>query len=146
MGFCTPAQHEQFLRDAPEFERMLTESGIHLIKLWLDISKAVQERRLDERRSNPLKTLKVSPLDAVAQEKWDAYSDARDEMLRRTHTGYAPWTIVRADHKKKARPQIIRLILDRLAPKAIAERAGTPDPDIVFTFELAALEDGRLAR
>jgi polyphosphate kinase 2 len=145
MGFCTPEEHEQFLRDAPEFERMLTESGIHLIKLWLDISKDVQDKRLTERRKDPLKALKVSPLDAVAQEKWDAYSEARDETLRRTHTDFAPWTVIRADHKKRARPQIIRVILQQLAPAKIAAKAGKPDPDLVFTFEASAISDGRLA-
>ena len=90
MGFCTPEQHEEFLRDAPNFERMLVESGIRLIKLWLDISKSEQAERLDDRRSDPIKALKVSPLDAEAQKKWDAYSSARDEMLMRTHTDYAP--------------------------------------------------------
>jgi polyphosphate kinase 2 len=146
MSFCTPQQHEAFLHDAPNFEHMLIKSGIHLIKLWLDISKEEQAERLDQRRTDPLKALKVSPLDAEAQKRWDAYSAARDEMLARTHTDFAPWTIVRADKKKKARPAIIRLILSRLAPKKIAGKAGPPDSDIVFTFEPAALNDGRLAR
>ena len=146
MGFCTPEQHEEFLRDAPNFERMLVESGIRLIKLWLDISKSEQAERLDDRRSDPIKALKVSPLDAEAQKKWDAYSSARDEMLMRTHTDYAPWRIVRADHKKQARPAIIQVLLNELAPKKLADRAGTPDKDVVFLFEAAALTDGRLAR
>jgi polyphosphate kinase 2 len=144
MGFCTPQEHEEFLRDAPNFERMLTENGIKLIKLWLDIDKDEQAQRLDERRSDPLKFLKVSPLDAVAQKKWDDYSAARDEMLKRTHTDFAPWTIIRADKKKRARPAIIRVILNHLAPRKIAEKAGKPDPEIVFTFEAAAIKDGRL--
>ena len=145
MGFCTPEQHEEFLRDAPNFERMLVESGIRLIKLWLDISKSEQAERLDERRSDPIKALKVSPLDAEAQKKWDAYSAARNEMLTRTHTELAPWRIVRADRKKLARPAIIQVLLNELAPKKIAEKAGAPDGDIVFPFEPSALTDGRLA-
>lgn len=145
MGFCTPEQHEEFLRDAPNFERMLVESGIRLIKLWLDISKSEQAERLDERRSDPIKALKVSPLDAEAQKKWDAYSAARNEMLTRTHTELAPWRIVRADRKKLARPAIIQVLLNELAPKKIAEKAGVPDGDIVFPFEPSALTDGRLA-
>jgi polyphosphate kinase 2 len=99
MGFSTRGEQEQFLDDAPVFERMLIESGVTLVKYWLDISKAEQARRLDRRRSDPLKRLKVSPLDAVAQEKWDSYSAARDEMLTRTHTPLAPWWCVRADDK-----------------------------------------------
>src|SRR4051812_21394180 len=86
MGYCTPEEHEIFLRDAPRFEDMLVESGMRLVKLWLDVSKKEQAKRLKARRDDPLKTLKISPLDAEAQKRWDAYTTARDEMLRRTHT------------------------------------------------------------
>jgi len=90
MGFCTPEEHETFLRDAPVLEAMLVKSGLQVVKLWLDISREEQAKRLKARRNDPLKTLKVSPLDAVAQDKWDAYTAARDEMLTRTHTDDAP--------------------------------------------------------
>lgn len=144
MGFCTEAEHEQFLRDAPRFEAMLVEDGIKLIKLWLDISKAEQAGRLKARKEDPLKTLKISPLDEVAQTKWDAYSDARDQMLRRTHTGAAPWTIVHTDKKKEARIAIMRFLLRHLAPKDIAKDVPKADPDVLYTFEVEALTDGRL--
>jgi len=114
MGFCTPEQHEAFLDDAPRFERLLTSSGIILIKLWLDISKDEQARRLAERMEDPLKTFKVSSLDAEAQTRWDAYTTARDRMLKETHHRDAPWTIVATDDKKAARLNIIRHILHRL--------------------------------
>jgi polyphosphate kinase 2 len=146
MGFCTPEEHETFLRDTPGFEHMLVGSGLQIVKLWLDISREEQAQRLKARETDPLKALKVSPLDGAAQKKWDDYTDARDQMLRRTHTPEAPWIVVRADHKKAARLNIIRHLLNVLAPKAIAKKVPKPDPDIVFEFEAAALNDGRLAR
>jgi polyphosphate kinase 2 len=145
MGFSTPAQQAEFLRDAPDFERMLVESGIKLVKVWLDISKDEQKRRLDARRENPLKQLKVSDLDAVAQDKWADYSTARDLMLTRTHTPLAPWVCVRADKKPRARIAVIAHLLREIAPAEIARAVDAPDPDVLFAFETAASEDGRLA-
>lgn len=146
MGFSTPAEQAEFLRDAPEFERMLVESGIKLVKLWLDISKEEQAKRLNARRTDPLKQLKVSPMDAAAQDKWDAYTAARDEMLTRTHTPLAPWWCVRADHKKKARRAVIEHVVHQVSPAEIARAVPKPDPDVLFAFEAAALGDGRLHR
>lgn len=146
MGFCTAEEHEIFLRDAPGFEAMLVESGIRIVKLWLDVSKEEQAKRLKARVENPLKTLKISPLDKVAQEKWDAYSAARDEMLRRTHTGQAPWTIVHTDRKSEARIAIMRHLLKVLGPKDIARSVEKPDPNVLYTFDVDALTDGRLER
>jgi polyphosphate kinase 2 len=146
MGFCTPQQHEQFLCDAPDFERMLLEANIRLIKYWLDISKDEQAKRLDDRRKDPLKQLKVSDLDEVAQKKWKAYSKARDEMLMRTHTAFAPWICVRNDHKKAGRLNLIRHLLHAAAPTGIAAGIEPPDDDIVFPFEPQALSDGRLEK
>ena len=146
MGFCTADEHEAFLRDAPGFEAMLAGSGLKVIKLWLDISREEQASRLKARKTDPLKALKVSPLDGVAQDKWDAYTEARDQMLRRTHTKEAPWIIVRTDHKKKARLNTMRYILNALAPKAVAKSVEKPDPKVVFEFETEALTDGRLER
>jgi polyphosphate kinase 2 len=146
MGFCTPDEHEIFLRDVPGFEAMLAGSGVQIVKLWLDISCDEQAKRLKARTTDPLKTLKISPLDAVAQKKWDEYTDARDQMLRRTHTRDAPWTIVHTDDKKEARVNIMRHLLKVLAPKDVAKSVQKPDPDVLYTFETAALEDGRLER
>ncbi len=145
MGFSTPAEQAEFLRDAPDFERMLVESGIKLVKLWLDISKDEQKQRLDERRTDPLKALKVSDMDAVAQSKWEDYSAARNTMLARTDTPLAPWHCVRADHKKAARKAIIRHILHAVAPPEIARDVKRPDPEILFPFDITAIEDGRLS-
>jgi len=144
MGFSTPEEQEVFLRDVPVFERMLVGSGIQIVKLWLDISRKEQAERLQARQTDPLKALKVSPLDAVAQEKWDDYSKARDEMLMRTHTADAPWTIVHTDKKPAARANIMRCLLRELAPKDIAKDVPKPDPDVVFPFEPACLTDARL--
>lgn len=143
MGFSTPAEQEEFLRDAPDFERMLVESGITLVKFWLDISKVEQARRLKARRGDPLKALKVSDLDRVAQARWDDYSAARDTMLMRTHTAAAPWTCVHTDHKKRARLNLIRHLLHRIDPTR-ASAVEPPDPGVLFAFEAAALSDGRL--
>ncbi len=125
MGFCTPEQTTTFLKHAPRFERALAEDGIRLIKLWLDISREEQSRRLEERVENPLKRFKVSPLDAEAQKRWDAYSAARDRMLAETHTDAAPWTCVITDDKKTARLNVIRLVL-----KALGDEEVKPDPKV----------------
>ncbi len=137
MGFCTPEQHERFLKDAPRFERMLTDSGVRVIKFWLDISKDEQARRLAERVDDPLKRFKVSTLDAEAQARWSASSAARDRMLAETHSNDAPWTVVATDDKKTARLNIIRHVLRTLArPGAEIEK---PDKDVVMPGDRARL-------
>jgi polyphosphate kinase 2 len=146
MEFCTPQETETFLHEVPVFEGMLIESGLQVVKLWLDVSKAEQARRLSDRFTDPLKVLKQSPLDAAAQERWDAYTQARDEMLARTSTALSPWICVRADHKGPARLNIVRHLVEALAPPRIARELDPPDPDVLFPFEMAALTDGRLAR
>ncbi len=143
MGFSTPQEQARFLDDAPVFEQMLIESGIRLVKFWLDIDKDTQAERLESRRTDPLKALKVSDMDAVAQEKWDAYTAARDTMLARTHTPAAPWICVRADHKKRARRALLRHLLRTIAPAEIAQKVELPDPRLLFPIDLA---EKRLAR
>ncbi len=144
MGFSTPADQEDFLREVPLFEEMLVGSGIRLVKIWMDVTKTEQAERLAERKDDPLKVLKSSPLDAFAQPRWDDYTAARDEMLRRTDTALAPWVCVKADHKKTARLNVIRHLVNTLAPSAIAKTVEAPDPEVLFRFEIAALTDGRL--
>ena len=146
MGFCTPEQNAAFLDETPVFERMLIGDGVRVVKLWLDISRKEQATRLETRKTDPLKTLKISPLDAVAQEKWDDYSRARDEMLSRTHSAESPWVIVHTDKKAKARTAIMRHLLHALAPAEVAKDVPKPDPDVLYTFDTAALSDGRLER
>jgi len=146
MGFSTPQEQEIFLREAPSVEAMLVESGLKIVKFWLDVSKSEQARRLEERRSDPLKVLKSSPLDAAAQDKWDGYSEARDLMLQRTSTALSPWICVRSDHKHKARLAILSHLAHTLAPPQLAAGVPPPDPAVLFPFEAAALSDGRLER
>jgi len=146
MGFCTPEQHAQFLNDVPAFEKMLVDNGMRYAKFWLDISRETQAERLKARREDPLKAFKVSDLDAVAEAKWDDYTAARDEMLTRTHSEAAPWICVRADHKKAARLNIIRWLLNAAGEKKLLKGIEKPDPEVIFPFEVSALSDGRLAR
>ncbi|GBF58082.1 thymidylate kinase [Candidatus Phycosocius bacilliformis] len=145
MGFCTPEEHADFLRDVVPFETMLHESGTRIIKLWLDISREEQAKRLEERRSDPLSQLKISPLDAVAQEKWDDYSAARNQMLTHTHSARTPWVCVRADSKKHARLAIMAHILRELACPNLTKPIAAPSPDLLFKFTPKAIKDGRLA-
>ncbi len=135
MGFCTPEQYAQFLEDAPRFERMLTDDGVHLIKLWLDISRGEQARRLKARRADPLKRFKLSALDAEAEARFDAYSQARDRMLAETHADHAPWTVIDTDDKKTARLNIIRHVL-RVIGRPGAE-IDKPDPKVVYPADEA---------
>ncbi len=144
MSFSTPEEQEEFLRNAPDFERMLVESGIQIVKYWLDISKAEQASRLEARRDDPLKLLKISNLDYEAQKRWKDYSKARDEMLVRTHSAVAPWTVVHTDHKKRARLNVIRHLLHTIACPKLTHTIDLPDPEVVYTFEKQALNDGRL--
>jgi polyphosphate kinase 2 len=146
MGFCSPQEHQDFLRDAPTFERMLEEAGISVLKIWLDISKHEQALRLDARRKDPLKALKVSALDGEAQKRWKDYSKARNEMLTRTSTEATPWYCVHTDHKKEARLNIIRHLLHSVAPARIREDVPAPDKDVLYRFEASALTDGRLEK
>jgi polyphosphate kinase 2 len=111
MGFCTPKQHEQFLEEAPFFERMIYDDGIHFFKFWLDIGQETQLDRFHDRRHSPLKSWKFSPIDIAGLSKWDAYTKARDTMVERTHTAVAPWLVVRANDKRRARLAVMRRIL-----------------------------------
>jgi polyphosphate kinase 2 len=146
MGFSSETEQAQFLDDVPKVETMLVEGGLQVIKLWLDVSREEQAKRLDDRRKDPLKALKVSPLDAVAQKKWDEYTAARDLMLTHTDHLAAPWTCVRADHKKPARLAIIRHLLHSLGAKSVRQGVEPPDATVLFPFDTSALSDGRLAR
>lgn len=145
MGFSSPEEQEQFLREAPMVEDMLVDSGMIVVKYWLDISRDEQAERLEERRTDPVKRLKLSPLDAVAQTRWADYSAARNETLSRTDTDEAPWWCVRADSKKTARLAVARHLLAQLDCPDLKGRIVAPDPDILFRFEPAAITDGRLA-
>ena len=146
MGFCSEDEHEEFMQSVPKFEEMLVNSGIKLLKYYLDIGKGEQTRRLAERKRDPLKQWKNSPIDAVAVKHWKAYSDARDAMLLRTHTAVAPWHIVRADDKHLARLNLMRDILSRLHYAGRKTKLVQPDPGIAFAFTSDCIDARRLAR
>lgn len=114
MGFCTEEEHKEFLDHVAEFEKMLVNSGILLFKFYFSISKKQQAERFKERKIDPLKQFKLSPVDAKAQDLWDKYTAAKYSMLRASHTGTAPWIIIRSDNKKKARLNCIKHILSSI--------------------------------
>lgn len=114
MGFCTPAEYEEFLRSCPEFERMLIRSGIILIKYWFSVSDEEQERRFQERIHNPAKRWKISPMDVLSRSKWVEYSKAKDAMFQYTDIKQAPWYVVNADDKMLARLNCIHHLLSMI--------------------------------
>jgi polyphosphate kinase 2 (PPK2 family) len=111
MGFCTPEQHARFLADAPEYEELITREGIHLIKFWLNISQETQLKRFHDRWHDPLKRWKFSPIDLKGMALWDAYSAACATMMDKTHTKHAPWTVIRANDKRRLRLAAVRAVL-----------------------------------
>jgi polyphosphate kinase 2 len=115
MGFSTPTEYGEFLRQAPELERNLVEAGLHLFKLWFTVSREEQARRFEQRRTDPLKRWKLSPMDEAALGRFDEYSAARDAMLIATDSVAAPWTVVNSNDKKRARLESIRHVLHSFA-------------------------------
>jgi polyphosphate kinase 2 len=134
MGFCTPDEHELFLEDAPRFEHLLVRSNIVLRKYYLDIARQEQKKRLERRRHHPLTQWKVSPIDEVALKHWKSYSRARNEMLARTHSVFAPWTVLRTDDKRTARINAIRDLLAGIEYRGKDERLLLPNPAVVFEY------------
>lgn len=114
MGFCTPEQHRLFLEETPKFEQMIVDEGIHFFKFWLNIGQETQLERFHDRRHDPLKVWKFSPIDLAGMAKWDDYTRARDRMMKHTHTDHAPWTVLRANDKRRSRLAAIRRILRTL--------------------------------
>ena len=134
--FCTKKQYQVFMQQVPEFEHMLYEDNIELIKFWFSISKEEQDRRFKARKKNPLKQWKISPVDDKAQEHWELYTKYKEEMFSKTHTSYAPWVIVKANNKIRARLESIRHVLSTLSysGKEKAEVDLHPDPNIILRF------------
>jgi polyphosphate kinase 2 len=140
MKFCTPAEYEEFMDEAPQFEQMLLRSDIRLFKYYLDIGRDEQRRRLRSRAADPLKQWKLSSLDAYAQKYWKQYSAARDAMLLRTHTPLAPWRVVLADDKRRARLNIIRDFLSSMDYDGKDAARVLPDRSVVRSFEPELIE------
>ncbi len=133
MGFCTPHESEEFLREVPFFERMQVNSGTILIKLYFSVSKKEQKKRFKERKTDPLKQHKVSPVDEKAQELWNEYTNAKFNMLQETHSGHAPWVIIRSNNKKEARINAIKHILQKIEyPNKIKASKLNVDDDILI--------------
>lgn len=136
MGFSTPEQTEHFLEEAPEFEKRITNDGIHLFKFWLSIGREMQLKRFHDRRHDPLKIWKLSPIDLEALARWDAYTAARDEMLRRTDCVHAPWTVVRTNDKRRGRINLIQSVLHRMDfPGKDVEAIGEIDRNITLSAQ-----------
>ncbi len=146
MGFCNDAEYEEFMGSVSEFEHLLVHAGIKLFKYYLDISKKEQGRRLEDRKLDPLKQWKISEIDNQAQDRWKAYSHARNEMFARTHNVIAPWTIVRADDKPLARVSVIRDFLTRLDYEGKDEKITLPNPEVVFSYHEDCLKRGLISK
>ena len=132
MHFCTDEQYREFMRQAPDFERMLVHNDIYLIKFWFSVSRKEQRRRFSERHAHPLKQWKLSPVDVASLDKWDDYTKAKESMFFHTDTADAPWTVIKSDCKKRARLNAMRYILHHL-PYANRDdaRIGQLDPLLV---------------
>ena len=114
MGFCKPEEYQEFMRQAPQFERQLVRSGVHLIKFWFSVSREEQRRRFKERKTHPLKQWKLSPIDMASLDKWEDYTQAKEAMFFETDTADAPWTVIKSDCKKRARLNAMRYVLQKL--------------------------------
>ena len=146
MGFCTHAEHKDFLRQVPKFEELLVSAGIILFKFYFSVSKEEQKRRFESRRTDPLKQYKLSPVDARSQELWNQYTLAKYSMLLASNTEFAPWTILDSNDKKIARLNAFRCILSRIDyPEKINAKELAVDPNLVRngTREIALMEDSQ---
>lgn len=145
MNFCSKAEYEAFMHDVLAFEHLLVNSGIEVLKYYLDIDKDVQRERLRERREDPLKQWKISPIDEVATKNWKKYSVARDAMFERTHNPITPWFIVRANDKNVARINVLKHILAQVGGAHADKKLARPDNSVVFEYDSAHAAAGLIA-
>ena len=136
MGFCTDDQYNTFMAQVPEFEHMLYEDGLVIIKFWLSISKNEQLARFDSRQENPLKRWKFSPVDKKGQELWSRYTTYKEHMFSKTHTTYSPWVIVKTNDKQEARLESIRYVLSKFDYEGKEHAVANlfPDPNVVMHY------------
>jgi len=136
MGFCTTEQYQKFMLQVPEFEHMLYEDGLILIKFWFSISKEEQEKRFQSRLENPLKRWKFSPVDQEGQKKWDDYTYYKDQMFSNTHTTFSPWVIIQTNNKKTARLESMRYVLSRFEYEGKGDSGAnlSPDPNVAHRY------------
>ncbi len=136
MGFCNKKQYNTFMMQVPEFEHMLHESGVLIIKFWFSISKNEQKKRFDSRLENPLKVWKFSPVDMKGQVLWNKYTHFKELMFAKTHTTFSPWVIVKTNNKKQARLESIRYVLSKFdyTGKGKAKTTTLPDPNVIMRY------------
>lgn len=146
MGFCKPSDYQRFIHQVPHFEDAIIESGLHLFKLWFDVGREEQLKRIQSRRKDPLKHWKLSPMDQESIDRWDAYTKARNAMFLITDSSRSPWTVIRSDDKKRARLAAIRHVLNRLPyPDKDEDVVRAPDPLLVgSTAEMLPLANRSL--
>lgn len=136
MGFCDRDQYNQFMVQLPEFEHMLYEDGVIIVKFWLSISKEEQLARFEARMDNPLKRWKFSPVDRKGQEYWDDYTKFKEKMFSKTHTSFSPWTIVKTNDKQTARLECMRYVLSKIDYEGKDDSKTTllPDPNVIMEY------------
>ena len=138
MGFCTDAQYESFMEQAPMFEKMLVDSGIGLTKFWFSVTREEQKTRFAIRQLDPVRRWKLSPMDLESLDKWDKYTAAKEEMFRRTDTDWAPWITIKSNDKKRARINAMRHFLNQFDyPEKDPQVVFDPDPKIVRRGKVA---------
>jgi polyphosphate kinase 2 len=140
MGFCRPDECMEFLREAPEFERMLARDGITLIKFWFSVSRTEQLRRFVDRQTDPVKQWKLSPVDLASLDKWDEYTEAKESMFFFTDLADAPWTVVKSNDKRRARLEAMRYVLSQISYADRDERVVCP-PDPLIVGPAPALQE-----
>jgi polyphosphate kinase 2 len=132
MGYCSRSEYLEFMREAPELERMLVRSGIHLVKFWFSVARGEQQTRFIIRQVDPVRQWKLSPTDLASLDRWDDYTEAKEAMFFYTDTADAPWTLIKSNDKKRARLQAMRHVLSQFSyPNKDATLVGTPDPLLV---------------
>ena len=142
MDFCTKKEYKKFMVQVPEFEHLLYEDKLHIIKFWFSISKEEQRKRFESRLSNPLKRWKFSPVDMQGQKRWDKYSYYKEQMFSKTHTDFSPWIIVNANDKKQARLESMRYVLSQFDYEGKGESGinTLPDPNVVMRYHRSSIQ------
>jgi len=142
MGFCTKEQYDKFIVQVPEFEHLLYEDNLKIIKFWFSISKEEQEKRFTDRLNNPLKRWKFSPVDMKGQELWDKYTHYKEQMFSKSHTNFSPWIIVKTNDKKIARLESMRYILSLFDYEGKGESKVSllPDPNVIMRYHRSVIQ------
>ena len=142
MGFCTEAQYNHFMVQVPEFEHLVYEDNVKLIKFWFSISKEEQKKRFDARMKNPLKRWKFSPVDMKGQELWDKYTYYKEQMFSKTHTNFSPWMIVKTNNKRIARIESMRHVLSQFEYEGKGDSGISllPDPNVILRYYRSAVQ------